>query len=297
MKADIMSGSIERRIATSSVIAELQSRDHPPYVEHVFTEPLHTLAFYRFDQTPARAPTVARFRSGHAGTSFRQLGRVVAMPADVPMEVRGHGGRIQAVRCRFTPALLQEVSGRNHFDTRDELDACIDVRGATARLLLESLIRELSAPGLASAAYTEAIGHALVVELARHLRAAARPGKAAGGLTDAQMATLRDYIHSTQRAPSLAEVGALLGFSSRHVSRSFRRSTGKTLHTYIEDVRFERACTLLAHEDLLIKEVAFRLGFSCSSNFAVAFRRRAGMSPQAYGRLHGLRREAQPGEA
>ncbi|MET0375702.1 MAG: helix-turn-helix transcriptional regulator [Rhizorhabdus sp.] len=297
MQTDIMSGSIEQRIATDSVIAELQSRDHPPYVEHVFTEPMHTLALYRFAQPLTHSPTMARFRCRGGGTAFRQIGRIVAMPANVPMEVRGHGGRIQAVRCRFTPALLRDVSGQENFDSPGDLDACIDVQGPAARTLLEALIRELSAPGLASAAYTEAIGHALVVELTRHLHRSARPVRATGGLSEAQMTTLRDYIQGAQQAPSLADVGALLGFSPRHVSRGFRRSTGQTLHEYIENVRFERACALLLDENLLIKEIAFRLGFSCSSNFAVAFRRRAGMSPQDYARRQGRRRDFQPEEA
>lgn len=297
MQADAMSGSIDQRIAAGSVIAELQSREHPPYVEHVFTEPLHTLALYRFAQPLTRPPTMARFRCREGGTAFRQIGRIVAMPANVPMEVKGHGGRIQAVRCRFTPALLRDVSGREHLDSKGDLDACIDVQSPAARMLLEALIRELSAPGLASAAYTEAIGHALVVELTRHLQRSARPARTAGGLSGAQMATLRDYVESAEQAPSLADVGALLGFSPRHVSRGFRRSTGQTLHEYIENVRFERACKYLSEGNLLIKEIAFRLGFSCSSNFAVAFRRRAGMSPQDYARQHGRDRDLQADEA
>ncbi|SFR90009.1 helix-turn-helix transcriptional regulator [Sphingomonas jatrophae] len=276
-----------RRIETVDLVAELQSLDHPPYVEQVFTETLHTLALYNFRHVRDRAPTMARFRSRGAGSAFRQIGRIVTMPAGVPMEVRGDGGRVDAVRCQFTPALLSQISGRDHFATRGELDACTDVRGRAARLLLESLGRELAAPGFAAAAYAEAIGHALIVELARHLQGAVRPARVGAGLSPAQMAMLTDYIHAASRAPSLADVGALLGYSSRHVNRSFRRSTGQTLHSYIEDVRFQRACALLAGEDLLIKEVAWRLGFSCASNFAVAFRRRAGVSPQAYARLHG----------
>lgn len=273
----------ERRIATVGLVAELESRDHPSYVEDVFTESLHTLALYH---TPHSEPTVARFHGSGTQMAFRELGRIVTMPANIPMEVKGKGGRICAIRCCFAPELLTRISGRDHFGTRSELDACADVRSRAVRTMLEALGRELENPGFASGAYVEAIGHGLVVELARYLHETPAPARATSGLSKHQMTMVTDYIHASHQAPTLMQVADLLGFSSRHVNRIFRRSTGKTLHRYIEDVRFDRACAMLSQGDLLVKEVAFELGFSCSSNFAAAFRRRAGMAPQHYSRLY-----------
>ena len=60
-----------------------------------------------------------------------------------------------------------------------------------------------------------------------------------------------------------------------------------TVYAYIEQVRFEKARALLADTDLLVKDIAYRLGFSCASSLSVAFRKLAGESPQDYRRRVG----------
>jgi AraC family transcriptional regulator len=273
---------VEPRLVTPDLVIETLSRTHPARVEEVFTEPLHTLVLHH---ARLAEPTMARFRSANASGAFCEIGRVLTMPADVPMEVKGLGGQIGAVRCRFTPSLLKRISGRPHFDKRDELAACINIRGASVRQRLQALTQELEQPGFASEALIEALGIGIVVELARYLWDTPPSSRRPGRLSIRQMETIIDYINSCERAPSLSEVSREVGFSPRHLSRVFRAETGKTLYDYIENVRFKRACDLLVNSDLLIKEIAFRLGFTCSSNFAVAFRKRIGISPQDYARM------------
>ena len=90
-------------------------------------------------------------------------------------------------------------------------------------------------------------------------------------------------IHSTHHCHLTVESLALrCGFSARHLSRIFRKTTGKTLGDFVAEVRIDRAKRRLADRDGLIKEIAYDCGFRSQSAFAHAFRRATGETPQQY---------------
>lgn len=70
--------------------------------------------------------------------------------------------------------------------------------------------------------------------------------------------------------------------SADHLSQRFRKETGEYLVAYITRLRMERACHLLEHAELAVKEVAWACGYSRSSYFIQAFRRAFGVTPQAW---------------
>jgi AraC family transcriptional regulator len=90
-------------------------------------------------------------------------------------------------------------------------------------------------------------------------------------------------IHSTDHPHLTVEsLASRCGFSTRHLSRIFRKTTGKTLGDFVAEVRIGRAKRRLADRDGLIKEIAYECGFRSQSAFAHAFRRATGQTPQQY---------------
>ena len=86
-------------------------------------------------------------------------------------------------------------------------------------------------------------------------------------------------------APSLtvplSDVAAELGYSERGLRRQLDRS-GTSYRKLLDQVREQRARTLLSGSTQPIKAIAGALGFESSSNFARSFRRWTGLTPKAF---------------
>jgi AraC-like DNA-binding protein/ligand-binding sensor protein len=86
----------------------------------------------------------------------------------------------------------------------------------------------------------------------------------------------------TARSISLPAVAAEIGVSSGHLSRTFRRLTGRTLERYLMERRVEVARRLLLEPMNSVTEVADICGFSDPTYFARVFRKILGCSPSEY---------------
>ncbi|RMD82720.1 MAG: AraC family transcriptional regulator [Lentisphaerae bacterium] len=92
---------------------------------------------------------------------------------------------------------------------------------------------------------------------------------------------LNEYCHLPLQREDVAR---LLNVSADHVTYLFRVRAGESFPAYLNRLRVERACRLLASGTLSVKEVAHQCGFCNSSYFIKVFRRFTGNSP---GRLTG----------
>ena len=93
--------------------------------------------------------------------------------------------------------------------------------------------------------------------------------------------------HSIERGAaserlSLSHISAALGVSASHMSRTFKRETGRTLEHYLAEKRVEHARRLLLDPLNNVSEVARKCGFTDASYFARVFRKFAGCSPSEY---------------
>jgi AraC-like DNA-binding protein len=79
----------------------------------------------------------------------------------------------------------------------------------------------------------------------------------------------------------IAQVASALGYSERGLRRQLERS-GTTFRTLTNDIRAQRARTMLANPAIPIKTIADDLGFDTPSNFARSFKRWTGASPSAF---------------
>lgn len=71
-------------------------------------------------------------------------------------------------------------------------------------------------------------------------------------------------------------------YSLPYISRCFKQKTGMTARSYLQKLRVEKSCELLAGSDLRIYEVAKAVGYEDLKAFHKAFRRFLNMSPREY---------------
>lgn len=74
-------------------------------------------------------------------------------------------------------------------------------------------------------------------------------------------------------------------FNSQYISRRFRKETGFTVMEYLQKVRIEKSCELLAGSELRVSEIAQLAGYSDVKHFEMLFSRMLHMSPREYRRM------------
>lgn len=71
-------------------------------------------------------------------------------------------------------------------------------------------------------------------------------------------------------------------YSEQYVSRRFKQETGLTALEYLQKIRIEKCCELLAGSELSIQEIAHNVGYEDAKFFQQVFRRLVKMSPREY---------------
>lgn len=80
---------------------------------------------------------------------------------------------------------------------------------------------------------------------------------------------------------TVADVAARVGVHPFHLSKVFRRFRGETIGDYVQRLRVEHACRLLAEGGRTLAEVALDAGFSDQSHLTRVVRRVTGSTPGA----------------
>ena len=94
-----------------------------------------------------------------------------------------------------------------------------------------------------------------------------------------------DYIdHHLTEPLKPRQVAEALGLSSDHLSRLFRRETGKNLQQFILHRKCRTACYMLKNSLVSCTDISAFLGFSSCSHFIEIFQREQGMTPGEYRR-------------
>jgi len=84
----------------------------------------------------------------------------------------------------------------------------------------------------------------------------------------------------------LPDLIAATGLSERRLCALFKRETGTSLRQYLKRRRIEKGADLLLATTLIVKQVAFDLGYSAQANFDRDFRGFFGVSPTEYRKRH-----------
>lgn len=91
------------------------------------------------------------------------------------------------------------------------------------------------------------------------------------------------YIEENiSRKICLSEVAKLVNMSDSAFSHFFKKKTGISFITYINNLRVAKACDLLASTSLSASEICYDCGFNNKSNFIRIFTKRKNMTPIEY---------------
>lgn len=98
-----------------------------------------------------------------------------------------------------------------------------------------------------------------------------------------------DYIHANYRDDlTLTQMAEYSNLSISHFSSLFKRFTGESLISYINQVRVDKAKEMLRNSDDKIYLIAEQVGFSSQPYFIRVFRNMTGMSPNEYRKSWGM---------
>jgi len=92
-----------------------------------------------------------------------------------------------------------------------------------------------------------------------------------------------EYINTNiADAIRLRDIAVVVGMSMFHLSRTFRASTGVTLHRYLIRARVEKVKALLLDSDQSLAVIADAAGFSDQSHMSKTFKRFTGTTPRLF---------------
>lgn len=92
--------------------------------------------------------------------------------------------------------------------------------------------------------------------------------------------------HQLSYAPSYKQLAQEAHMSVSKLAKGFSSLFGLPIHRYIINQRLEKAAELLITTDLPIHHIALSVGYTKSSNFASAFKKKYGVVPRKYKEHH-----------
>jgi len=101
---------------------------------------------------------------------------------------------------------------------------------------------------------------------------------------------VRQYVdnHFHESSLSILEIAEVLGVSTGHLSRSYKKETGETLLNYINTKRIEKAKNLLQSTDMPLHEIVNEIGYLDVSSFHRKFKSTIGLTTGAFRDKHRL---------
>lgn len=119
--------------------------------------------------------------------------------------------------------------------------------------------------------------------LIRPRRLVTRASTDALAVPDDRVALALDFIHENLgNAIRVDDVARFAGIARRTLELRFREHLHASIYEMVQNLKFERALELLAHQDVPIKDIADRVGFLETKAFSRAFQKRFHRSPSAY---------------
>lgn len=82
--------------------------------------------------------------------------------------------------------------------------------------------------------------------------------------------------------PSLEELAKVVGLNIKQLKIGFKEMYGMPVYTFLLNYKLDYAKQLLEEEELSVNEIATLIGYSSSSHFIAAFKKKYGLSPKKY---------------
>jgi AraC family transcriptional regulator len=208
------------------------------------------------------------------------IGRMWLVPPDQTLQFSSAEGQGRSIRCVLDADLFESfLADAPRWQDDEEFRAAFNISGGQIEWLLRRMYRELRNPDFATLQVIETLAKQLTVEIIRALKLR-REDTAfhVGGLAPWRLRLIDQRLRSEEGLPDLEELANLCDMTVRHLSRSFRSETGRTLGKHIEAAMVERASRML-RGGTPVRKVATALGYASPGSFATAFRRATGLLP------------------
>jgi AraC family transcriptional regulator len=182
------------------------------------------------------------------------------------------------------PALIKRAASESRLSGGFEIVERYTRSDAVISSIGWALLGELNSEGMSGRLYAESLANVLAVHLLRYYtEVGLQPEQFTGGLSATKLRQVTAFIADNYANDlKLAELARVVGMSSFHFAREFKKTTGTTPHQYLIKFRVDRAKTLLAENKLPLIEVGLRSGFSHQSHFTRLFRKLTGTTPHLY---------------
>jgi len=89
-------------------------------------------------------------------------------------------------------------------------------------------------------------------------------------------------LKNLDEAPTIKELSKLAGLNEFQLKAGFKEIYGNTVYGYLLDHKLDHARVLLDSKKLKVNEVAAQIGYSNTSHFIAAFRKKFGITPKKY---------------
>jgi AraC family transcriptional regulator len=215
--------------------------------------------------------------TSHIRPTWAAVSDVLFVPPGGDAHVRVNAGEFETLSCFYPEALLRDAGWTGSIESAA-------ISSAIIKADFNRLLTILRMPGLAASDFVGAASKIVLFEVLRHLgtkgeEVEPRPG----GLTAWRHGRIRERLANENKPiPTVTELAALCGITSRHLTRAYRNDTGESIGSVVARSMAERAKRDLGSGRVSIKRIAADLGFSSTASFSVAFTREVGMRPSAF---------------
>ena len=104
---------------------------------------------------------------------------------------------------------------------------------------------------------------------------------------DSIIDVILNYIdHNYPECITLDNISPIFGYNSSYLGKIFTEKTGMSFHTYLDNVRIEKAKELLIHSKMQVYRIAKQIGYGNVDYFHIKFKKNTGLSPAAYRKQH-----------
>jgi AraC family transcriptional regulator len=244
-----------------------------------------------FGQFPATAePVTKEWREAGRDRTIRVGGGILAISSGQEISDLRWGGAAEVVGFVIDDTLMKRTVLENGGSCSPQLRLESCLQDKVFLHLLLSMRAELIAGCPSGRLFSEQMGNTAVHYALRHFTEMSCPEIRRGGLSPARLRRVKEYIDSYLDADlGLSALAVIAGMSTYHFGKSFKMSTGVTVHHYVLDRRIHRARVLLRNQRLRVCDVAGMVGIPNQSHFARVFSKSVKCSPRAFRGDVGLR--------
>ena len=100
------------------------------------------------------------------------------------------------------------------------------------------------------------------------------------------MKRVKEYAEmNLSKELSVAQAAALANMSESHFSHVFKSEEGISYVEYINGCRMQKATILLQNTDLMVSEIAEKVGIDNPNYFSAQYKKRTGKSPSEFRKM------------